>query len=49
MFVDQIREMQGLKDIYLPVTLKCAQESVLMAFIAYSVLTDRHDIAIGHV
>ena len=37
------------KDIYLPVTLKCAQEFVLAIFHSYNALTNRHDIAISHI
>ena len=37
------------KDTYLPVTLKCAQEFVLVMFHSYNALTNRHDIVISHV
>ena len=40
--------IMGYKDIYSPVTLKCAQEFALVAFHSYSALTNSHDIAISH-
>ena len=39
--------IQGYKDIYWPVTLKYAQEFVLVTFRSYSTLTNRHDVAIS--
>ena len=36
------------KDIYLPATLKCAQEFVLATFHSYSALPNRQHITISH-
>ena len=38
---DKDTKMYGYKDIYLPVTLKCAQEFVLVTFHSYSALTEK--------
>ena len=35
-------EIQGYKDIYSPVTLKCTPEVVLVTLHSYSTLTNRH-------
>ena len=42
-------EIQGYKDIYSPMTLKCTQEFVLVTLHSYSTLTNSHGIAISHV
>ena len=39
----------GYKDIYSPVTLKCAQKFVWVMFHSYSSLANRYEIAISHV
>ena len=39
---------QGYKDIYLPLTLECVQELVLMTFHSYSALPSRCGDAISH-
>jgi len=36
------RLSQGFQDIYLPVTLNCSQEFVVVMFHSYCALTDRH-------
>ena len=41
--------IQEYKDIYSPVTLRRAQEFVLVTFHSYSALTYRQDIAISHI
>ena len=40
--------LQGYKDIYSPVTLKCIQKLVLETINSYSALRSRHSIAISH-
>ena len=40
----QTRLSQGLQDIYLPLTLKCTQEFVLLIFHSYSASTNRQCI-----
>ena len=40
--------VQGYKDIYLPVTLKCIQEFVLVAFHSYNALTKGQNITFSH-
>ena len=41
--------IQGYKDIYLPMTFKCTQEFVLVTLHSYSALTDRQNITITRI
>ena len=45
---DGVMYVQGYKDIYSPVTLKCTQEFVLVALHSYNALTKGQNIAFSH-